>query len=138
MSMYDLDLVSKLQDYQHQVRSVTPIRIEDTFGELTEHINRAEMIASLHAQAVAQVERLKHDIDRREAEIYLHERQQIPKRSEKEIEAIQDTDESIIELRSALADAQSSRVYMDDMARAFESRGTMLVNLRKLIEAESR
>lgn len=136
--MSNLSTLMRLSDYQHQVRSITPIRVEDTFGELTEHINRAEMVASLHATAVAQVERLKHDIDRREAEVYLHERQQIPKRSEKEIEAIQDMDATINELRCALADAMSARVYMDDIARAFETRGTMLVNLRKLIEAESR
>lgn len=135
---YIVSLGCLLADFQRQVREISPIRVENTFEELTDHIIRAERIASLHATSVAQVERLKQDIDRREAEVYLQERQQIPKRSEKEIEALQDTDTSIIHMRSLLAEAVSARVYMDDIARAFETRGTMLVNLRKLIEAESR
>jgi hypothetical protein len=130
--------IQSLDEFQRQVRDLTPIRVENTFVELTEHINRAERIASLHATAVAQVERIKQSIDRVEAEIYLSHRQHIPKRSEKEIEALQDIDESVVYLRGVLAEAMSARVYMDDVARAFDTRGTMLVNLRKLIEAESR
>lgn len=127
-----------LSDVQQEVRALTMIRVEDTFTELVEHSLRTETIASLHAQSVGQVEWLKTQIDRVEAGIYLVERQSIPKRSEKEIEAIQDSTPAIMELRDALIEAMAARVYMDDMARAFDSRGTMLVNLRKLIEAEAR
>lgn len=138
MNTYTMSLGHDLADFQKYIREITPIRVDNTFEELTDHIVRAERVASLHATAVAQVERLKQDIDRREAEVYLHERQQIPKRSEKEIEAVQDLDATIAHMRSLLAEAMSARVYMDDIARAFETRGTMLVNLRKLIEAEAR
>lgn len=127
-----------LSDVQSQVRGLSSIRVEDTFAELSEHTLRTETVASLHAQTVAQVESLKAQIDRAEAMIYLSERQQIPKRSEKEIEALQDTDPDIVMLRDQLVEAQAARTYMDDMARAFDSRGTMLVNLRKLVEAEAR
>ena len=133
-----------LQEMFDEIKALCTINVDDIGQEIAEHTLNAEEVARQHAMAVDAYTSWDHRVKQRKAAIYLKLRAEKTakdpekcKYSEKEIEAYQDTDPGVIEARNARGVAQAAKTYMDDVAHAYtQSRGTMLVNIRKLADAE--
>ena len=120
-----------------QVRKLLPINSDRIWSEMLEQTEKAEEIAALHAQVSAQAKSLSNEVDRVKAKVYMDKRNSIPKPTEKEAEALRELDGHLHTLKDMQVEAEAGKQYMNDMARAFDERGNLLTQIRKLADAEA-
>lgn len=121
---------------QMVIRAMLPVRVDAILEEMVGQTMKAEKVALLCARAIAQTKSLELQIDRLEAKFYLTQRQYSPKPTEKEVGALQELDEAISSRKDLLIEAISVEAYLKSIDRKVEGRGGILIQLRKLNDAE--
>ena len=127
-------------DLFNEIADLATIREENLFTEVKDHTQRCARIAKGIAETVDATLSLKNAIKRRRAAIWEEQRKKKKKTglTNPDIAALQDLDEEVIELEDSLVIAETAKTYLQSMDRHFQDRSSLVINLRRLMEAEAK